>query len=477
MFMSETTAEDNIKNVFSTDRTVEVKSFDFFDSSGCLKPNTKLEMDGLKFLSLLPNESVPAAFFDPQYRGILDKMNYGNEGESRGQARSALMQMSEEIIERFILGINNALIPSGHLFLWIDKFHLCQGFNHWLDRTQLEVVDLIVWNKERLGMGYRSRRVSEYCVVLQKQPKRAKGVWKLHNIPDVWNEPSEKENHPHEKPIRLQASLIDAVTNEGDYVIDPAAGSFSVMKSAHLKGRNFIGCDLKVWRYEMAKIEDSRPKGTSRGYHRLFGNDEMGDLMSKVHSAQIRTGNELEKMIKERITPIGDLNVFLGRDTLPNGIFLATKKEIKRCTELNINDKNPDFIIFKHRDGNQHCYIVELKDGHVFDTKKVLGERETLYKFAERNTENLKHSISVHFCSFNQEDRQVIWEGFKRGIPIEEVMTGREFCELLEIDYDDIVEERLQYNEGNMQYFIQSLLHISEVREIIDELISERSEA
>ena len=469
--MSETTEKYKTNNVFSTDRTVQVKPFDFFHLPDFLEPNTKLEMDGLKFLSLLPNESVPAAFLDPQYRGVLDKMNYGNEGKSRGQGRSSLMQMSEDVIRKFILGINNVLIPSGHLFLWIDKFHLCQGFDYWLNQTQLEVVDLIVWNKERFGMGYRSRRVSEYCVVLQKQPKRAKGVWKLHNIPDVWNEPTETENHPHEKPIRLQASLIDAVTNEGDYVIDPAAGSFSVMKAAHLKDRNFMGCDMKVWRYEMAKIEDSRPKGTSRGYHRLFGNEELGDLMSKVQSAVIRSGNELEELIKERITPIGDLNVFLGRDTLPEGIFLATKKEIKRCTELYINNKNPDFIIFKHRDGNQHCYIVELKDGHVFDTKKVLGERETLYRFAERNTENLKHSISVHFCSFNQENPTVIWDGFKRGIPIEEVMTGREFCELLEIDYDEIIEERLQYIEGNMWYFVQSLLDISEVREIIDELV------
>ena len=474
--MSETTAEYNTNNVFSTDRTVQVKSFDFFDLPDFLKPNTKLEMDGLKFLSLLPNESVPAAFFDPQYRGILDKMNYGNEGESRGQARSSLMQMSEEMIERFILGINNVLIPSGHLFLWIDKFHLCQGFNNWLDQTQLEVVDLIVWNKERLGMGYRSRRVSEYCVVLQKQPKRAKGVWKLHNIPDVWNEQTEKENHPHEKPIRLQAALIEAVTNEGDYVIDPAAGSFSVMKAAHLKDRNFIGCDMKVWRYEMAKIEDSKPKGTSRGYHRLFGNDELGDLMSKAHSAVIRSGNELEELIKERITPIGDLNVFLGRETLPEGVFLATKKEIKRCTELYINDKNPDFIIFKHRAGHQRCYLIELKDGHVFDTKKVLGERQTLHAFAERNASSLKYSISIHFCAFNQEDRQAVWDGFKRGIDYEEAMTGRQFCEILEIDYDEIVKERLQYIDGNMRYFIHSLLCISEVREIIDELISERSE-
>ena len=45
----------------------------------------------------------------------------------------------------------------------------------------------------------------------------------------------------------------------------------------------------------MAKIKDSKPKGTSRGYHRLFGNDELGDLMSKVQSAVIRSGIEARR--------------------------------------------------------------------------------------------------------------------------------------------------------------------------------------
>ena len=229
-------------NVFSTEREVQAPPIDLPD---ILKPNSRLKMDGLKFLSHLLSESIPVAFLDPQYRGVLDKMNYGNEGKNREKRRTELIQMTEELITEFIHCIDSVLIPSGHLFLWIDKFHLCQGFDDWIKETKLEVVDLIVWDKERIGMGYRSRRTSEYCVVLQKQPKRAKGVWKIHNIPDVWRERKETIEHPHQKPLKLQAELIAAVTNEGDYVIDPAAGSFSVMQSAHLQNRCFIGCDLE----------------------------------------------------------------------------------------------------------------------------------------------------------------------------------------------------------------------------------------
>ena len=48
-----------------------------------------------------------------------------------------------------------------------------------------EIVSLITWNNPRFGTGYRTRRTSEYLIVLQKAPKRAKGTWTHHDIPDA----------------------------------------------------------------------------------------------------------------------------------------------------------------------------------------------------------------------------------------------------------------------------------------------------
>jgi hypothetical protein len=78
--------------------------------------NSKLKMDGLTLLKSLENSSVSIVFFDPQYRGILDKMNYGNEGE-RQIERSKLVQMNEKKIISFVREINRVLKPSSHLFL------------------------------------------------------------------------------------------------------------------------------------------------------------------------------------------------------------------------------------------------------------------------------------------------------------------------------------------------------------------------
>src|SRR4051812_8996660 len=78
--------------------------------------NSQLKMDGLILLKSLKNSSVSAVFFDPQYRGVLDKMNYGNEGE-RQIERSKLIQMNEKKIIAFVREVNRILKPSGHLFL------------------------------------------------------------------------------------------------------------------------------------------------------------------------------------------------------------------------------------------------------------------------------------------------------------------------------------------------------------------------
>lgn len=207
--------------------------------------NRKNKMNGLDLLNLLDKESIKVAFFDPQYRGVLDKLSYGNEGKSRGKDRSALPQMSQEIIFEFLAKIELVLKPNGYLFLWLDKFHLFE-VKSWIENYQsLEIVDLVTWNKMKIGMGYRTRRKSEYLVIIQKIPQKAKSTWSLHNIPDVWDEKILDKNHTHAKPIELQKQLILATTNENDLVLDPASGGYSVFRCCKETNRNFIGCDLE----------------------------------------------------------------------------------------------------------------------------------------------------------------------------------------------------------------------------------------
>ncbi|RKO64672.1 site-specific DNA-methyltransferase [Campylobacter sp. P255] len=207
--------------------------------------NKKNKMNGLELLKLIDKESIKVVFFDPQYRGVLDKLSYGNEGKSRGRERSELPQMTKEIILAFINQIEQILKPSGYLFLWVDKFHLFEC-KDWIDNFKsIEIVDMITWDKQKIGMGYRSRRRCEYLIVIQKSPRKAKTTWNIHNIPDVWDEKINNKIHTHSKPVELQKQLILATTQEEDIVVDPASGGYSVLKACEETNRKFLGCDLK----------------------------------------------------------------------------------------------------------------------------------------------------------------------------------------------------------------------------------------
>lgn len=233
------------KNVFSNIRNKSAELKTPVLKSDIAKVNDYNLIDGLTLLKNINKSVITAVFFDPQYRGIMEKMKYGNEGDGRQKERAELSQMSEELIQQFVEEIDRVLIASGHLFLWVDKFHLCEGITPWLKNTQLCIVDLLTWDKGKIGMGYRTRRKSEYCIILQKAPLRAKGIWSKHDIPDVWTEKLGKKKHPHQKPLLLQKELISSISSENDYILDPCAGSYSVFDACKETGRNFIGGDIK----------------------------------------------------------------------------------------------------------------------------------------------------------------------------------------------------------------------------------------
>jgi site-specific DNA-methyltransferase (adenine-specific) len=58
---------------------------------------------------------------------------------------------------------------------------------------------------------------------------------------------NKSKKHPHQKPLELQKILIEAVSNLGDLVVDPAAGSYSVLEACLLSKRIFLGCDIETF--------------------------------------------------------------------------------------------------------------------------------------------------------------------------------------------------------------------------------------
>ena len=219
----------------------------------------------------------------------------------------------------------------------------------------------------------------------------------------------------------------------------------------------------------MALIENTKGRKEGSGYQRIFDNEEFGYLVSKVQSAVISAGTELERIIKSKVNLIRNLDEFLELEIMPDGVMVAAKKEIKKSRKIESEGSEPDFMVFKRGNGRQRCCVIELKDGDSFDTKKAASEHASMHNFISRNAPNIPYTVHAFFCCFNQEDKEEIFRGFKERIRMEELLTGREFCGMLDIDYDEIVESRKADGKENLKYFLSELLKIPAVSEFLRE--------
>jgi hypothetical protein len=213
----------------------------------------------------------------------------------------------------------------------------------------------------------------------------------------------------------------------------------------------------------MALIKNSKGRKEGSGYQRLFGNSELGFLLSRVQSAVITSGTELEKLIISLSNSVNDIDKLI--IDLPEGTFLISKSVIKK-SKLKSHFE-PDLLIFNIDLHKHHCYIIELKDGDNFDTKKSQGESDLLKEFQSYFSSKIPFTTSIHICCFNQNDKDKIVEGFKKKITKEMAMTGQELCKLLSIDYDNIIKQRSNHQIQNVDYFLDQLLTIGIIKKLL----------
>lgn len=212
----------------------------------------------------------------------------------------------------------------------------------------------------------------------------------------------------------------------------------------------------------MALIENRRGRADG-GYTRLFGDPALGQLLSRVQSAVIASGSELERYVIENARTLEDVDTFLEMDVIPEGVFVVPKNILKKSQLINYAGVEPDFVVFERQGKRHHCYLIELKDGDTFDTKKAAGERESMHKFQTAISPHIQFSTSIHFCCFHCETKVQIVTGFKRKITENEAMTGREFSDLLGIDYDAMIIRRMEHQKRNFDCFMDTLLEIPAV--------------
>lgn len=221
----------------------------------------------------------------------------------------------------------------------------------------------------------------------------------------------------------------------------------------------------------MAKIRNSNPQSSSGGYERLLGNKELATIFTKAQSTVISNGTELENIITSRSNSIQDLNEFMEKvnnGDMNYGVFLCPKKITKK-SNYKLEGHEPDFIIFIIQPEGKVAHIVELKDGDTFDTKKSAGEKESLKAFKMHLGSMIEFRTDYKICAFNQSNKEKIVLGFKNQFTIDEVWTGKDFCNVLDINYEEIINQRRDDTIDNYLFVVEMLAEMEDIQKKVFE--------
>jgi DNA modification methylase len=240
---------------------------DYFQRDSQFLLNTVNEGDGLELLKSLKSEVVQLVIFDPQYRSAKETTdrNYHFGGAPPNS------EQDDRQIKEFCYRIFRVLKQGGYLLLWINQGILLNGrYRTWLP-SDLITKTVLIWIKgnktqllRSLGMtNVHFVRSEEYCLVIRKNPFESPYIKKrISNIFNHFeqNSTNRKVHNVHVKPYKMIKAVIKQLTNKGDLVIDPCAGSFVSLIACQKLKRDFLGTDLtlrKLMKFNINK-ENSR---------------------------------------------------------------------------------------------------------------------------------------------------------------------------------------------------------------------------
>jgi site-specific DNA-methyltransferase (adenine-specific) len=200
--------------------------------------------DAVSLLSTLPEGAVNLIITDPAYESL---EKHRSTGTTTRLAEWFEIFKNERFPE-FFSAAWRALAPNSHLYVFCDQETMFKikpmgeaaGFRFWKP---------IIWDKQRIGMGYHYRCRYEVILFFEKGKRHLNDL----GVPDVLSFPRVDGSYPTEKPVGLLEVLVSQSSAPGEIVCDPFMGSGATGEAALKLGRHFIGGDTSERAVALAK--------------------------------------------------------------------------------------------------------------------------------------------------------------------------------------------------------------------------------
>lgn len=207
------------------------------------------EGDCLQRLKEIPTGSVAAVITDPPYssgtrreasKGVRKSMNRGETSEDWFATDCLTTNGFMWLMRECAVEWSRILKPGGHILCFID-WRMMPALSGAIESADLRNIGMLVWDKTYFGMGSYFRNQHELILHFTKGKSAQPYRRDVGNV--LSHKPVRNGVHPTEKPVSLLETLVSVVTQAGDVVVDPFAGSGATGVACVRNGRGFIGIE------------------------------------------------------------------------------------------------------------------------------------------------------------------------------------------------------------------------------------------
>jgi site-specific DNA-methyltransferase (adenine-specific) len=200
------------------------------------------QSDAVEWLRSLAADSIDLVITDPPYESLEKHRAIGTTTRlkhSKSSSNDWFQIFPNDRFEELFVEIHRVLKRDRHFYLFCDAETMfvakpiaeAVGFKFWKP---------LVWDKEKIGMGYHYRSRHEFVLFFEKGKRKLNDL----GVPDVLAFPRVRNGYPTEKPVGISEVLVTQSTQPGELVIDPFMGSGSVGVAAVKQQRRFWGNDI-----------------------------------------------------------------------------------------------------------------------------------------------------------------------------------------------------------------------------------------
>ena len=204
-------------------------------------------LEGMKRIS---GGSVDLIVTDPPYL-----INYSRHVKGHRFENKILNDNNPELISKYIKECYRILKNNSAMYMFTSH-KTVDFFKQELENTGFNVKNMIIWDKQRQGMGDTSTVFGfqyELIFFVSKGQPKIRGK----RLSDIWSFPKvvgRNQVHQNQKPIELIERCVTKHSNEGDVVFDGFMGSGTTAIACINTNRNYIGFELDQ-EYYRASIE------------------------------------------------------------------------------------------------------------------------------------------------------------------------------------------------------------------------------